>query len=405
MQFVMPQLGLTMEEGTIAAWLVAVGDQVRRGTPMVEIATDKANTEVEAHADGVVERLLAAVGDTLPVGTPIALLRLATETVIAEPPGDTMVEAVLPTPSTVSTLVVPPDDDRIIEPPVRASPAARTLAREHNLDILTLAGKGSGPGGRIIFRDVEQIIAAREPTRPLPPPAEQPPSRRRLPLGAIRAATVRRLNASRDVVPITLMEELNAGPLVELYQAIRAARPRMPLSYSDLFALALARTLPHHPLLNSSYLADEPPALELHPTVNLSLAVALPEPGGLVAPVLHGVDALDLASLTIRRAALVERARAGRLRPDDLEGGTFTLSNLGMYRVRSFTPLVLPPQVAILGVGRITTNGGGAQLTLSLSVDHRAVDGAPAAHFLTDLISLLEQPLALLLPPEEKADV
>ena len=404
MQFVMPQLGLTMEEGTIAAWLVAVGDQVRRGTPMVEIATDKANTEVEAPADGVVEELLAVVGATLPVGTPIALLRLATETVIAVPSGDTIVEVALPTPPTASTLVVPPDDERIIEPPIRASPAARTLAREHNLDILTLAGKGSGPGGRIIFRDVEQMLAAREPTRPLPPPAEQH-SQRRLPLGAIRAATVRRLNASRDVVPITLMEELNAGPLVELYQAIRAARPRMSLSYSDLFAFALARTLPHHPLLNSSYLADDPPALELHPTVNLNLAVALPEPSGLVAPVLHGIDALDLASLAIRRATLVERARTGRLRPDDLEGGTFTLSNLGMYRVRSFTPLVLPPQVAILGVGRITTNGGGAQLTLSLSVDHRAVDGAPAAHFLTDLISLLEQPLALLLPPEEKADV
>ena len=404
MQFVMPQLGLTMEEGTIAAWLVAVGDQVRRGTPMVEIATDKANTEVEAPADGVVEELLAVVGATLPVGTPIALLRLATETVIAVPSGDTIVEVALPTPPTAPTLVVPPDDERIIEPPIRASPAARTLAREHNLDILTLAGKGSGPGGRIIFRDVEQMLAAREPTRPLPPPAEQH-SQRRLPLGAIRAATVRRLNASRDVVPITLMEELNAGPLVELYQAIRAARPRMSLSYSDLFAFALARTLPHHPLLNSSYLADDPPALEFHPTVNLNLAVALPEPSGLVAPVLHGIDALDLASLAIRRATLVERARTGRLRPDDLEGGTFTLSNLGMYRVRSFTPLVLPPQVAILGVGRITTNGGGAQLTLSLSVDHRAVDGAPAAHFLTDLISLLEQPLALLLPPEEKADV
>lgn len=400
MQFVMPQLGLTMEEGTIAAWLVAVGDHVHRGTPMVEIATDKANTEVEAPADGVVEELLAAVGDTLPVGAPIAFLRLATEAVITTPPRSTMVASALATPPTVPTLVVPPDDDRIIEPPVRASPAARTLAREHNLDILTLAGKGSGPGGRIIFRDVEQMLA----TRPLPPPADQHPQRR-LPLGAIRTATVRRLNASRDVVPITLMEELNAGPLVELYQAIRAARPRMPLSYSDLFALALARTLPRHPLLNSSYLADEPPALELHPTVNLSLAVALPESGGLVAPVLHGVETLDLASLAIRRVALVERARAGRLRPDDLEGGTFTLSNLGMYRVRSFTPLVLPPQVAILGVGRITTNGGGAQLTLSLSADHRAVDGAPAAHFLTDLISLLEQPLALLLPPEEEADV
>ena len=178
MQFVMPQLGLTMEEGTIAAWLVAVGDQVRRGTPMVEIATDKANTEVEAPADGVVEELLAVVGATLPVGTPIALLRLATETVIAVPSGDTIVEVALPTPPTASTLVVPPDDERIIEPPIRASPAARTLAREHNLDILTLAGKGSGPGGRIIFRDVEQMLAAREPTRPLPPPAEQHSQRR-----------------------------------------------------------------------------------------------------------------------------------------------------------------------------------------------------------------------------------
>ena len=383
MQFVMPQLGLTMEEGTIAAWLVAVGDQVRRGTPLVEIATDKATTEVEAPIDAVVEELLAAAGDTLRVGLPIALLRPASEPAIALPVAD---------------------DDAIVEPPLRASPAARKLAREQNLDLLTLAGKGSGPGGRITLRDVEQAVAEREPPPPPPPPVELPAAGRR-PFGPVRSAMLRRFNAVRGVVPITLMEELDAGPLVELYQGIRAARPRMPLSYTDLFALALARTLPRHPTLNSSYLETDPPALALHPSVNLSLAVALAEPTALVAPVLHAIDRLELSALALRRAALVERARAGRLRPDDLEGGTFTLSNLGMYRVRSFTPVVVPPQVAILGVGRITSSGGVARLTLSLSVDHRAVDGAPAAHFLTDLVTLLEQPLALLLPPEEEADV
>ena len=383
MQFVMPQLGLTMEEGTIAAWLVAVGDQVRRGTPLVEIATDKATTEVEAPIDAVVEELLAAAGDTLRVGLPIALLRPASEPAIALPVAD---------------------DDAIVEPPLRASPAARKLAREQNLDLLTLAGKGSGPGGRITLRDVEQAVAEQAPPPPPPLPVEAPATALH-PFGPVRSAMLRRFNAARGVVPITLMEELDAGPLVELYQRIRAARPRMPLSYTDLFALALARTLPRHPTLNSSYLDGDPPALALHPSVNLSLAVALAEPTGLVAPVLHAIDSTDLSTLALRRAALVERARAGRLGPDDLEGGTFTLSNLGMYRVRSFTPVVVPPQVAILGVGRITSSGGAARLTLSLSVDHRAVDGAPAAHLLTDLVTLLEQPLALLLPPEEEADV
>ncbi len=384
MQVVMPQLGLTMEEGTIAAWLVAVGDQVRRGTPMVEIATDKATTEVEAPIDAVVEELLAAAGDTLRVGLPIALLRPASESVITSPVAD--------------------DDDAVVEPPVRASPVARKLAREQNLDLLTLAGKGSGPGGRITLRDVEQAVAEHAPPPPPPPPAEVPAAEP-YPFGPVRSAMLRRFSATRGVVPITLMEELDAGSLVELYQALRAARPRMPLSYTDLFALALARTLPRHPTLNSSYLETDPPALALHPSVNLSLAVALAAPTGLVAPVLHAIDSTDLSALALRRAALVERARAGRLRPDDLEGGTFTLSNLGSYRVRSFTPVVLPPQVAILGVGRITSNGTTTRLTLSLSVDHRAVDGAPAAHFLTDLVTLLEQPLALLLPPEEVADV
>jgi pyruvate dehydrogenase E2 component (dihydrolipoamide acetyltransferase) len=383
----MPQLGLTMEEGTIVAWLVDAGDPVRRGAPIVEITTDKASTEVESPCDGVVERLLAAPGDTLPVGSPLAQLRpteLDAPAQLSAAPADRL----------------PQDDDTIVEPPVRASPAARRLARERGLDVLSLAGQGSGPGGRIRFRDVERALEARL----APAPSPDAPTRRS-PLSAVRMATVRHLALAAAVVPITLIEELDAGPLVALHHELRALRPETRVSYTDLIALALGRTLPGHPPLNGSYHTGEPPALELHPALHLSLAVDVGEPSGLVAPVLRNVEALDLLELAARRAALVERARARRLHPGDLEGGTFTLSNLGMYRVRSFTPVVVPPQVAILGVGRIAADAGSPRLALSLTVDHRAVDGAPAARFLTALIALLERPLGLLLPPGRRSDV
>lgn len=398
MNLVMPQLGLTMEEGTIVAWLVGAGDPVRRGTPIVEIMTDKASTEVESPCDGVVEQLLAAPGDTLPVGSPLAQLRPAESDAPqqlgpAEPSPPPLLR---PDPAGA----LPQDDDTIIEPLVRASPAARKLARERGLNVLSLAGQGSGPGGRVTFRDVERVLEV--PVSPTP--TLHAPGRLR-PLSTVRAATVRHLVAAAAVIPITLVEDLDAGPLVALYGEIRRARPEASVTYTDLIALALGRTLPDHSALNSSYHAGEPPALELHPALHLSLAVDIGDTSGLVAPVLRDVGALDLLDLAAQRAALVERARGGLLRPGDLEGGTFTLSNLGMYRVRSFTPMVVPPQIAILGVGRIASAAGSSRLTLSLTVDHRAVDGAPAARFLTALVALLERPLGLLLPQEGRSDV
>lgn len=424
MNITMPQLGLTMEEGTLEVWFKEEGDYLRRGDVVAEISTDKATTELEAPDEGVLEKILVEVGTTVPVGATLALLRLSgeaqAETTQAREPAVAEVEPV-PTSTTIQLIevssnpvptLIANEEDEIVEPAIKASPLARRLARENKLDIMLLAGQGSGPGGRVVEQDVLNLVAQQPSVSRNGLAQDIASSFELVPLSPVRAVTARRLlDSARTTVPVTLSSEVDVTRLVRLREEIinDPGFKDLRVTYTDLIGLALGRTLPRHPSLNSTFLdsaADGKPALKVWQSVNLGLAIALEGEQGLVVPVINSVQNLSLPQFTRQRQTLVRKAREKLLGYNEMEGATFSLSNLGQYAVDSFNPVINLPQVAILGVGRITRRPGFNRqgqvrprhfLTLSLTFDHRAVDGAPAAAFLTDLVALLEKPLSLII--------
>ena len=356
----MPALGMNQDTGRVIAWLRSEGDSVTRGEPIMEIETDKATVEVEAPADGVLSAITARPGDEVPVGQVVAV-------------------------------VLAPGESR--RPP--ASPLARRLAAEAGIPLTTLAG--SGPAGAVKAGDVARAAAAATPAAAAPAAAATPAAPAR-PARGTWAAMARRTAESWTTVPHFYLErEVDAGRL-ESWRA-SAARTGAPVTVTDLLVRLAAACLPRHPLVNGRWDGARTVASE---EVHVGIAVATEQ--GLVVPVLRHADRLSLARITERRAELVERARAGRMRPDELQGATFTISNLGMYAVDAFSAIVDSPQAAILAVGRILDRvvpADGApqvrrRLRLTLSCDHRAVDGARAAAFLTDLGDLVEEPAVLL---------
>lgn len=353
----MPKLGLTSKSATLVAWQVQPGDSVTRGTVLCAVETEKTQVDVQSPAAGTVLELCVAEGVELAVGADLLRLRVA--------PGDAATPA--------------PAADRI-----RATPAARRLARELGVD---LAAISSSPGGVIEAEDVK-AAAAGPPEPEAPPPAT---GWRRVPLSPMRRAIAAAMRQSAgETAPVTLTREVQCAALL--------ARLGDDATITDALVRAVALALGDHPDLHAQWDGD---ALLYPDAAHVSLAVALP--GGLVAPVLRHPAAKDLGQLAAERRTLVERARAGRLTPDDLAGGTITLSNLGMYGVDAFTPIITLPQAAVLGVGRILPRpvAEGSQivlrptLTLSLTFDHRSVDGATAAAFLARVAALIEQPAAL----------
>ena len=350
----MPALGMNQDTGRVVAWLRSEGDAVSQGEPILEIETDKATVEVEAPADGVLAAISARAGDEVPVGRRIAVIAA---------PGEARRPA--------------------------ASPLARRLAAEAGVQLSALAG--SGPEGAVKAADVR--AAAASAPAPVAPAAAVPP-----PAAGVWATMARRTTESWTTVPHFFLErEVDAGRL-ESWRA-SAARGGTPATVTDLLVRLAAACLPRHPLVNGRWDGSRTVASD---DVHVGIAVAVEQ--GLVVPVLRHADRLSLAGVAERRAELVERARAGRLRPDDLHGATFTISNLGMYAVDAFSAIVDRPQAAILAAGRILdrvvpVDGQarvGRRLRLTLSCDHRAVDGARAAAFLTDLGDLVEEPAALL---------
>lgn len=383
-QVVMPALGMAQETGTLIQWFKAAGDRVNQGEPLMEIETDKATVEVEAPASGILASIGAQPGDVVPVGRtiawildpgdvppPVVVVRLGVAAVGAStaqirPPGSAAVEEGGP-----------------IEVAARmpmASPKARRLARESGQDLT--ARKGSGPQGEILAQDLEGAASTE---------TAQPVSR-------IWEVMVSRLQEAWPATPqFYVMRELDAAGLIAWRQAV-AGGGQSRISFTDLLLHLSAIALREHPQLNASWRDGK---LILHSQINLGVAVAVDE--GLLVPVIHSADQLDLAQLASRRGELVSRARQGRLAPADLSGGTFTLSNLGMYGVDAFLGIVNPPQAALLTVGRIAERvvpvdgapGVRPRITLGLSVDHRAADGARAAAFLQKLGQLVESPPSL----------
>ena len=395
----MPQLGLTMEKGTILQWLKAEGETVDKGQPVVLIQTEKVEYEVEAPAAGTLLKVIAAEGTELPVGGLMGIVGQPGESLTAllgaAPAPAAQAGAAAPAPAAAPAAVQAPvaAPERAPGERVKISPVARKLAQEHGLDINTITP--TGPEGRIVREDVERAIAARK-AAPAAAPAAVPES---IPLAGIRKVIFDRMGQSwREVARVTMFADADMTEMVRLRQAQGAEWERrfgVKPSYSDLIHLAVARALREEPRINCRL---DGQAVRIRREINLAFAVDLGE--GLVAAVIRDADRKSLGDLTRAARDLADRARAGRLNPDDMADGTFTVSNLGGLGVEGFTPIVNQPQAGILGVGRImdkpvVLNGGihiRSMVTLSLVFDHRLIDGAPAAKFLAKVKALLEQP-------------
>ncbi len=417
-----PALLMDMEEVTISRWLVEEGATVQKGDPVLEIETDKSSFEIEAPADGVLRDLRGEPGDTLPVGATLAFVVAPGEEFAAPPRETRTTDGGVPTPEegTLADGGAARRDAKDgpetaghsdVRHRVRASPAARRAAAERGLDMEAIAG--SGPGGRIYLSDVLEADVQHRPPEETPvAPAAGPvveetdetaalvdpvsPTRtlpgevpRRVPLSRVRRVGAERTAKSFAEVPhFYLTRDLEVDRLLELRERLKAKMEPAP-SITDLFALAISRTLKEHPRLNARYAEGD--EIEVYPRVNLGIAVATDE--GLVVPVLKGADALPLRELVPVAKDLVRRAREGRLGVEDLSGGTFTISNLGMMQIDVFDAIINAPQAAILALGRVRTvpewqDGGWLPrrvVSATLSVDHRVADGADGARFLQNL--------------------
>ena len=365
---IMPALELAQETGKVLHWLKAPGDTVTRGEPIVEIETDKVTVEIEAPASGVLRDVTAREGDAVPVGRTIALIFAAGETGVAM--------------ATAAARPTPPGKASVARL-AAASPKARRLAAERGVDLRAL--RGSGPGGAVLAADVVTAPAAQR--------AEAPA------VGTVWRIMVERMTASWTTAPhFYLVREVNVSRLVSWLERARK-QTGARITYTDLLVKLVAAALAQHPGANASW---KDGAIARNAETNIGLAVAVDD--GLVVPVLHRADTLGLAELAARREDVVSRAQAGKLRPADLQGGGFTISNLGMYGVDAFNAIVNPPQAAILAVGRIADRVVAVKgqpavqptMVLTLSCDHRALDGARGAQFLGALAELIEEPLALL---------
>ncbi len=386
-EIIMPSLGAVAEESTLVRWLVSVGDTVSKGQPIFEAESDKATVEIEAPETGIVHQLMAAEGDVILAGTVVGLLLSPGEAsaeqprLAAEPPSPAA-----PSPPAQAALAAP----RGIGGRVIASPLARKIANQRGVDLTVL--RGTGPHGRILAADVKDALAA-VPAAIRPPATSQP-----LPLTGVRAATARRMaDSARTVAPVTLITEADASALVDLRQTLRvqAGNEGDLISYDLLMAMITAQALRQHPVLNASLAAD---GMVHHRDIHIGVAVDSEH--GLFVPVLRSVPDRRMLDLAHDLNQKIQRVRDGRVRPDDMGGATFTITNLGVFGIDAFTPIINLPECAILGIGRIVEKPvvregvlvAGRTIMLSLTFDHRVVDGGPAARFLQCVSSHIEKP-------------
>ena len=379
----------------MVAWLKNEGDSVQKGELLLEIETDKAVMEVEAEADGILAGVVARPGEEFPVGRVIAWILSPGESVPNEGNGEAEAEALKATPATAAALAPETVAEQIAAHASQISPKARRLAKEAGIDISKV--KGTGPGGEILASDIRDAIEAQaQPAAPVP---VTPAAAESEPLSSIGRLMAERTTQSWTTVPHFFVErEVDAGGLNRvraiLGPAIEQAHS-VKLTHTDLLIALVARTLLKHPRLNASWIDN---GIQLNSSVNISIAMAVED--GVVAPVVMNAHTAALSEIAKLRRELTERARAGRLRMTDLTGGTFTISNLGMFQVDSFSAIITPPQAAIVAVGaikdRVVPIEGGVgvrpTLRLTISADHRIADGAKAAAFLKDLAAAIEDP-------------
>jgi pyruvate dehydrogenase E2 component (dihydrolipoamide acetyltransferase) len=377
----MPALGMAQETGKVLRWWRSEGEEVRQGEPLLEVETDKANVEIESPASGVLARVLAREGDEVPVGQVIGWILLPGDEPSELPAAPVSAPAAAAAALSTEEVPGPPTEAQPAPVRPRASPKARRLAREMGVDLRSV--QGSGPGGAVLASDLERMAqAAAAPELP----------------HVWKLMAERTARAWSTVPHFFLQRDVRADRLVAWHQALRQ-RLQVELTYTDLLVKLVAAALRAHPEVNARW---EDGRIRRLPDVNVGIAVATEH--GLVVPVVHRADELPVERIAQRRAELVDRARAGRLRPEDVDGGTFTISNLGMYGVDRFLAVVNAPQAAILSVGRLADRVVAEEgrpvvrptLSLGLACDHRVLDGARAARFLETLAAWVEEPLVLL---------
>jgi pyruvate dehydrogenase E2 component (dihydrolipoamide acetyltransferase) len=390
-----------MEAGTIVRWLVAEGDEVKKGQPLFELDTDKVTQEVEAEASGVLLKIVVPEGE-VPVGTAIAYVGEAGESV-PEGTGTQPVEEVAPREQvpvpTESAAAAVPEPATVATAGnggrIKASPLARRIARERGIDLAALSG--TGPEGRIVAEDVERaaVAPASAKAAPAAAPAAAQGEVERVELTSLRKTIARRLTEAWTVPAFQISMSADMTKSQELRALLLERYPDERPTVTDVLTKVCAIALMRHREVNATFAED---AIELHPAANVGLAVATER--GLVVPVITAAESRTVAEIAAVRADLVGRARDGKLTTGDLEGGTFTISNLGMYGVEHFIAVLNPPQAAILAVGAIeerpvARNGqivARPMMTMTLTCDHRTIDGAVASDFLRTVKDFLEEP-------------
>lgn len=404
----MPEVLANTSEAVIQSWLVAVGQQIAVGDPIAEIETDKAVVEYAAEVGGTLGRLLAEPGSMIAVGDPIAVVLAPGETAsdvdtdLADGAAQTVAE---PHPQPAAAARPSLDGQRLF-----ATPLVRKLAKEKGIDLRSVTG--TGPGGRIVRRDLDRLPAggsvpepAREPT-PGPLPALAPvvatgnPGYTDVPLTGMRRAIARRLTESKTTVPhFYLTADCRVDALLALRTSVNAAAS-VKVSVNDFVMKAAAAALVEVPEANAIWTGDSIRRFD-----GADIAVAVAVEGGLLTPVLRGVDTTPVSVLATRVADLAERARAGRIQQHELEGGSFSISNLGMFGVSEFSAILNPPHSGILAVGAATQRpvvvdgelAVGTVMTVTLSADHRVIDGAVAARWMAAFVRRIENPLTILI--------
>jgi pyruvate dehydrogenase E2 component (dihydrolipoamide acetyltransferase) len=402
-EIIMPQLGLTMEEGTIAKWIKQVGDKVAVGDVLVEITTDKLSSEIESEVEGVLLKIVAQEGEDIPVKGLLAIIGAEGEQVGgSSAPAAKKEEVQTEAPKAE---VAAPNAASVTEGGrVKASPLAKKIASELGVDLSTVAG--SGPNGRIVQKDVlaaEVKPAVAEKAAPevkaalAPAPVQAANADVVKPLTNMRKVIAKRMQQSKNTAPhVTITTEVNVDKTIALRSKLNAKNADVRFSYTDILVKMCATALRNYPKINASITED---SMILHDKINIGVAVALDD--GLIVPVVSNADRKGLKAITKETKDLINKARTNTLSPDEMSGATFTISNLGSYDIDGFTPVINLPEAAILGVGRIVKKPivnendeivPASMMVLSMSFDHRVVDGAQAAEFLKALKGYLEDP-------------
>ena len=410
---VMPQMGYDMREGTVVRWYKAEGETVDRGEVIADIETDKATVEFEAYTGGVLGRIIAQEGVAIPVGELIAIITEPGESVPemeaaaappAAAPAPPPAPAAAPTPAAAPSAAPAPATS---DGQVRASPIARRLARERGIEISLVTG--TGPNGRITERDIESYQPAGPEPAPAPAAAPAPvaqpaaaPTDSRIELSRMRQTIARVTSDSKSTAPhFYVTAEIDMGKAMALRRDVNdASDPDNRVSVNDLMVKACAIALAKHPKFNSFYRGDH---LEVHGAMNIGIAIALES--GLILPGVSNCESKSLLQIAAATKDLISRANSGALRNEEYSSTTFSISNMGMFDVESFTAIIYPPHAAILAVGSVkqvpVVRDGelsvGTMMKATLSTDHRVADGAEAAQFLMEIKRVLENPVSLLL--------